>query len=100
MTKNANKAVKAANRTNIARSLRWRVSRLAMVSPSSIRTPRRPFKFLAFAVERNVHVRRALGAAGVEFVDENVGGPGVRLRERLPAISLRRAGMANLRDSK
>jgi hypothetical protein len=28
-------------------------------------------------------IRRALEAAGVEFIDENGGGPGVRLRERL-----------------
>ena len=27
-------------------------------------------------------VRRALEAAGVEFIEENGGGPGVRLRER------------------
>jgi hypothetical protein len=27
-------------------------------------------------------VRRALEAAGVEFIDENGGGPGVRLHER------------------
>jgi hypothetical protein len=27
-------------------------------------------------------VRRALEAAGVEFIDENGGGPGVRLRNR------------------
>ena len=27
-------------------------------------------------------VRRALEAAGVEFIDENGGGPGVRLRGR------------------
>ena len=27
-------------------------------------------------------VRRALEAAGVEFIDENGGGPGVRLRDR------------------
>jgi transcriptional regulator with XRE-family HTH domain len=27
-------------------------------------------------------VRRALEAAGIEFIDENGGGPGVRLRER------------------
>ena len=29
------------------------------------------------------NIRRALEAAGVEFIDENGGGPGVRLRERL-----------------
>jgi hypothetical protein len=28
-------------------------------------------------------VRRAFEAAGVEFIDENDGGPGVRLRKRL-----------------
>jgi len=28
-------------------------------------------------------VRRALESAGVEFIDENGGGPGVRLRKRL-----------------
>jgi hypothetical protein len=27
-------------------------------------------------------VRRALEAAGIEFIDENGGGPGVRLRKR------------------
>jgi tRNA U34 5-methylaminomethyl-2-thiouridine-forming methyltransferase MnmC len=30
-------------------------------------------------------VRRALELAGVEFIDENGGGPGVRLRKRQPA---------------
>ncbi len=29
-------------------------------------------------------VRRALEAAGVEFIDENGGGPGVRLRKGQP----------------
>ena len=29
-------------------------------------------------------VRRALESAGVEFIDENGGGPGVRLRKREP----------------
>ena len=27
-------------------------------------------------------IRRALEAAGIEFIDENGGGPGVRLRKR------------------
>jgi hypothetical protein len=30
----------------------------------------------------NMAVRRALEAAGIEFIDENGGGPGVRLRKR------------------
>jgi hypothetical protein len=29
----------------------------------------------------NLSVRRALESAGVEFIDENGGGPGVRLRK-------------------
>ena len=32
-------------------------------------------------------IRRALEAAGVEFIDENGGGPGVRLRKRQRAKS-------------
>jgi transcriptional regulator with XRE-family HTH domain len=32
-------------------------------------------------------VRRALEAAGIEFIDENGGGPGVRLRKRTPGKS-------------
>jgi hypothetical protein len=32
----------------------------------------------------DIAVRRALEAAGVEFIDENGGGPGVRLRRRQP----------------
>jgi hypothetical protein len=30
----------------------------------------------------DIAVRRALESAGVEFIDENGGGPGVRLRKR------------------
>jgi hypothetical protein len=29
-----------------------------------------------------INIRRALEAAGVEFIDENGGGPGVRLRKQ------------------
>jgi transcriptional regulator with XRE-family HTH domain len=32
-------------------------------------------------------IRRAFEAAGVEFIDENGGGPGVRLRKRTPKRS-------------
>ena len=32
-------------------------------------------------------VRSALEAAGVDFIDENGGGPGVRLRKRQPATT-------------
>jgi hypothetical protein len=33
-------------------------------------------------VANDLAVRRTLEGAGVEFIDENGGGPGVRLRER------------------
>jgi hypothetical protein len=33
-------------------------------------------------VAKDLTVRRALEAAGVEFIDEDGGGPGVRLQER------------------
>ena len=32
--------------------------------------------------ETGIKIRSALEAAGVEFIDENGGGPGVRLRKR------------------
>ena len=35
-------------------------------------------------VANNDAVRRALEAAGVEFIDENGGGPGVRLKKAGP----------------
>jgi hypothetical protein len=34
-------------------------------------------------------VRRALEAAGVEFIEENGGGPGVRLKKRIRPKSTR-----------
>ena len=33
-------------------------------------------------VANDAAVRRALESAGIEFIDENGGGPGVRLRKR------------------
>ncbi len=36
----------------------------------------------SMTVANDLAVRRALEAAGVEFIDENGGGPGVRLRKR------------------
>jgi hypothetical protein len=33
-------------------------------------------------IANNLAVRRALESAGVEFIDENGGGPGLRLRKR------------------
>jgi hypothetical protein len=42
---------------------------------------------MTMTIANNLAVRRALEAAGVEFIDENGGGPGVRLRKRQRAKS-------------
>jgi hypothetical protein len=36
----------------------------------------------AMTATNNLAIRRALETAGVEFIEENGGGPGVRLRKR------------------
>jgi hypothetical protein len=38
----------------------------------------------------DLSIRRALEEAGVEFIDANGGGPGVRLRENKPGKDARR----------
>jgi hypothetical protein len=37
----------------------------------------------SLTVANNLAIRRAFESAGVEFIDENGGGPGLRLRKRL-----------------
>jgi hypothetical protein len=37
---------------------------------------------MSMTAANDLAVRRALGSAGVEFIDENGGGSGVRLRKR------------------
>ena len=64
--------------------LRWSALELAVASEVGVATIRR-----AEVVEGEIPVtnandaalRRALEAAGVEFIDENGGGPGVRLKK-------------------
>jgi len=36
----------------------------------------------SLTVANDLAIRRALESAGVEFIDENGGGPGIRLRKR------------------
>lgn len=62
--------------------LRWSAEELAQQSLLSVATIRRAElteKETAMTSANDVAVRRALEAAGVEFIDENGGGPGVRL---------------------
>jgi hypothetical protein len=59
------------------------VSRLTLVSTSIGRkSPANDRKaILRVTAANELAIKRALEAAGVEFIDENGGGPGVRLRK-------------------
>ena len=69
-----------------ARSLiRWTAANLATASALSVATVRRAeLKEVetSLTMANDLAIRRALETAGVEFIDENGGGPGVRLRKR------------------
>jgi hypothetical protein len=69
-----------------ARSLlRWSAEDLARRSLLSVATIRRAELTedeTLMTAANDLAVRRALEAAGVEFIDENGGGQGVRLRQR------------------
>jgi hypothetical protein len=64
--------------------LRWTAADLAHSSALSVATIRRAElteEATMMTTANDLAVRRALEAAGVEFIDANGGGPGVRLRE-------------------
>jgi ribosome-binding protein aMBF1 (putative translation factor) len=65
--------------------LRWSAEDLSRRSSVSLRTIRRAELAelkMTMTTANNLAIRRALESAGVEFIDENGGGPGVRLRNR------------------
>jgi hypothetical protein len=65
--------------------LRWRAEDLARESAVGVATIRRAELAQAqtsMTAPNDLALRRALEAAGVEFIDGNGGGPGVRLRQR------------------
>jgi hypothetical protein len=68
-----------------ARALvRWRAQDLARESSVGVATIRRAEltdSNTSMTAANDLAVRRALEAAGVEFIDENGGGPGVRLKK-------------------
>jgi ribosome-binding protein aMBF1 (putative translation factor) len=76
-----------------ARSLvRWSADDLANRSSLSVATIRRAEltdEETSMTAANDLAVRRALESAGVEFIDENGGGPGVRLRKS-PKARLRK----------
>ena len=63
--------------------LRWRAEDLARESAVGVATIRRAEladNETSMTAPNDLSVRRAFEAAGVEFIDGNGGGPGVRLR--------------------
>jgi transcriptional regulator with XRE-family HTH domain len=64
--------------------LGWSQSKLAERAGLSLPTVKRVEIDLGLRVSEAARnkLRRALESAGVEFIDENGGGPGVRLRKR------------------
>ena len=65
--------------------MRWSAEDLSRNSSVSLRTIRRAElaeQGMTMTNANNQAIRRALEDAGVEFIDENGGGPGVRLRKR------------------
>jgi hypothetical protein len=65
--------------------IRWTAEDLSRRSAVSLRTIRRAElaeRDTSMTSANDLAVRRALEAAGVEFIDENGGGAGVRLRHR------------------
>ena len=65
--------------------LRWTAADLSRVSAVSLRTIRRAElaeRYTSMTAANDLAIRRALEAAGVEFIEEDGGGPGVRLRKR------------------
>jgi hypothetical protein len=65
--------------------LRWSAEDLARESTLGVTTIRRAELAVgetSMTTANDSAVRRTLEAAGVEFIDENGGGPGVRLKKR------------------
>jgi hypothetical protein len=65
--------------------IHWRAQDLARESAVGVATIRRAELAdgeTSMTAANDLAVRRALEMAGVEFIDENGGGPGVRLRKR------------------
>jgi hypothetical protein len=66
--------------------IRWRAQDLARESSVGVATIRRAElanEVTALTTANDLAIRRALEAAGIEFIDEDGGGPGVRLKSPL-----------------
>jgi hypothetical protein len=65
--------------------LRWRAEDLARQSAVGVATIRRAEledSETSMTAANDLSLRRAFETAGIEFIDEDGGGPGVRLRKR------------------
>lgn len=65
--------------------LKWSAADLARQSTLGVNTIRRAEAAddeTSLTAANRIAMRRALETAGIEFIDENGGGPGVRLRKR------------------
>ena len=72
--------------------LKWSAQDLASASALGVNTIRRAEVAeaeIALTAANSLAVRNALETAGIEFIDENGGGPGVRLRGRTRAKKAR-----------
>jgi hypothetical protein len=58
------------------------LSRRSAVSLRTIRRAELAERDTSLTAANDLAIRRALEAAGVEFIDENGGGPGLRLQHR------------------
>jgi transcriptional regulator with XRE-family HTH domain len=68
--------------------LGWTASELSRQSAVSLRTIQRAeLQETTMTAANDLAVRRSLEAAGVEFIDENGGGLGVRLKKRRPKLT-------------
>ncbi len=81
----ANEKTLTSAQIRAARALiRWSAEDLSRFSSVGLTTIRRAELALgqtSLTAANNLAIRHALEAAGVEFIDENGGGPGVRLRK-------------------
>jgi hypothetical protein len=65
--------------------LRWRAEDLARASTVGVATIRRAELMsgkTSMTAPNDMAIRHAFESAGIEFIDENGGGPGVRVRQR------------------
>jgi hypothetical protein len=96
MNDKVNKIVKPLTSAQMraARALiRWSAEVLARETALSVTTIRRAELTdgeTSMTKANDLAIRRALEAAGVEFIDDNGGGPGVRLRERSRAKTVKK----------